>query len=275
MLAELGLVLDPVEDVVREEALCVYAVGVDLVLFEGVDEVLGVLLLGVAVEGHGDFGSLELRGEFETPGVDLLDVGVEGEECAAGGVEVGTEVGRAVHVFFYGCGVGVEAIHFSAEREELVLRDVRGAAFGGGGLAVCGGLEGCGALCAECGVEDVRGGVQVALRVAAYELLVFGESDIALEDTGALSAGSIETFERVLRELEGSTAVGDNEVSGVEGSFRARLELLLQRTFVHVIDEVVGSVANLDIELGAAMASVVTLRGHCGGRGREQRESSD
>ena len=45
LLAELGLVLDPVEDIGGEEALSVDAVGIDLLLLERVDEVLGVLLL--------------------------------------------------------------------------------------------------------------------------------------------------------------------------------------------------------------------------------------
>ena len=219
LLGELGLVLDPVEDVVGEEALRVDAAGVDLVLLEGVDEVLGVLFLSVAVEWHGDFGGFELGGELEAPSVDLFDVGLECEERAAGGVEVGAEVGRAVHVLFYGGGIGVEAVHLCAQGEELVLRDVGGTAFGCGGLAIGCGLEGCGALCTEGGVEDVRRSVQIALRVAAHELLVFRESDIALENTGALSAGSVETFERVLRELEGCAAVGDHEVTGMEGTF--------------------------------------------------------
>merc|ERR1712093_81229 len=70
LLAIIGVLCYPLVDVCGEEALCPDAVGGDVALNELVDEVAGVLLLSVAVEGHGDLGggSLELRGVVAVAG---------------------------------------------------------------------------------------------------------------------------------------------------------------------------------------------------------------
>jgi hypothetical protein len=109
--------------------------------------------------------------------------------------------------------------------------------------------------------------------VAAHEFLVFGERNIALEDTGTLPTSGSETFEGVLGELKGCAAMRDDEVGGAERPFGAGLQLSLQRAIVHVVDEVVWAISNLNIELGVAMAATIFLERNCSSGSRQQRES--
>jgi hypothetical protein len=87
----------------------------------------------------------------------------------------------------------------------------------------------------------------------AYELLVFGEGDVAFNDACTLAPGGFVCFQGVLWVLEGSAAVGKAKVGRLEVLFRTALELLLQRALIHVVDQVVWPVAHLDVELLVAM----------------------
>lgn len=239
LLGELWLVLEPVEQVVVEEALGPDAAGGDAGLLEGVDELLGVLLLGVvALEGHGHLGGLELRGELQAEGLCHGDVLLERERGAAGVVEVGAPAGDAAQVVGGRGGAGVEGVHLGAQRLELGEGEVAGAALGRGGLAVGGGLEGRGALAVELGdVDDVGGGVQVALAVAAHQLQVLGEGDVALEHAGAHASARQVGLARVLGELQGAAAaVRDGEGRRLHLELLARVQLGLEGAVRHAVD---------------------------------------
>lgn len=54
------------------------------------------------------------------------------------------------------------------------------------------------------------------------------------------------TLLAVLGKHERSTAMRDGEVRGAEGSLAAGLQLVLERAFVHVVDEVVWARTELD-----------------------------
>jgi hypothetical protein len=85
-------------------------------------------------------------------------------------------------------GGGVLALHLALEGVVLGEGDVAGAADGRGRRArlLVVGREGLGALGRELGdEEDVRRVVQVALAVAADELAVLCEADVALQHPGA------------------------------------------------------------------------------------------
>lgn len=86
LLAEGRLVVDPVEDVVGEERLRPYAVGRNASGLVGVDHVLRVLLLCVALERHLDLGRFELWCEFQAPAVHEGDVLIVRHNCPAGRV---------------------------------------------------------------------------------------------------------------------------------------------------------------------------------------------
>lgn len=101
--------------------------------------------------------------------------------------------------------------------------------------------------------------MQIALRVTAYKLLVLCESDVALDDSSALTTGCTVGSICMLGVLEGSAAVCEDEVGRCERAFRAALELLLQRTLVHVIDQKVWSIADLDVELGMVVLVAMFL----------------
>ena len=61
-------------------------------------------------------------------------------------------------------------------------------------------------------VEDISRGVQIALSVAAYELLVCCESYVALDDTSALTTGSTICCIGVLGILKRCATVREDEV---------------------------------------------------------------
>jgi len=108
-----------------------------------------------------------------------------------------------------GGGGRVGRVHLSAEGLELGDGQVRGAAHGRGrgARSRVGRDEGLRALGPERREKDVGGGVQVALRVAADELAVLGDGDVALDDTGAHGNGGLVGLRGVLREQQGRAAV--------------------------------------------------------------------
>ena len=134
MFAKFGFCFDPVEHICGKERLWPYSTGVDSSGLVLVDDVLGEVLLGVAVEGHFDSGGLAFGCEVAVIGVDEFDALFVRQERAAGGVEVCSIGWRAVHIAGDCCAVGVGSVHFAAEGLELGECDVRCAAFGRGCL---------------------------------------------------------------------------------------------------------------------------------------------
>lgn len=250
LLSEAGFGLDPVQDVILEERLRPYARGADAGLLVLVNELLGVGFLGVvALEGHLDLGGLELWSELQAQALGDFDVCLVVQGGSAVIVYFCTPAGAAVLVFLGGSGIRVGRVHLGAEREEFVVGDVGGAAFGCRLGVLCRGLERRSAFLRKLrDQEDIGGGVQVALRVAAHELTVAGECDVALQDASAHARTGIESLASVLGELERATAVGDGEERRVaDGLLSARLELLLERALVHLVDEPERSRTDLDV----------------------------
>jgi hypothetical protein len=111
------VVFEPVDDIIIGKRLRPHTGRVDALVPKRVYEILSVLLLGVAVEGHGEGRGFELGGEVSVAGlgVDEIYVLVQCQDGAACVVELGAPVGGAGLVGL-GCeGGGVEAVLFAAK----------------------------------------------------------------------------------------------------------------------------------------------------------------
>lgn len=203
LLAEGWGGLEPVEDVVVEEALHKDILGVDAGFDDRVNHLLGIFLLRVvALKGHLDLRSLELRGVLETEVASQSEVFLEGHDRAASGVEISSPVWCSVEVRFGRGGVGIEAIHLGAESLVLFKSNVTGATFGDRRLAVLGWGEWRSTLGIELGdVDNVGRCVQVTLTMAADQLAILGEGDITLKDTSTHASSGHVGLSRVLGEL--------------------------------------------------------------------------
>lgn len=120
LLAKVMVILQPVDNVIVEERLGPDTRYIDLLLAECVDKILGVLLLGVAIERHGHlrWRGLELRCEVSVARVRFHEVNVliEGQELATSVVELCAPVWGSGLVGL-GCACrGIEAILFATKR---------------------------------------------------------------------------------------------------------------------------------------------------------------
>jgi hypothetical protein len=88
--------------------------------------------------------------------------------------------------------------------------------------------------------------VKIALRVAAHQLAVLGECDVALDPSRTHARGGEVGLLRVLRKLERGAAVPDREGARPRGLLAAALELAPQRAGPHGLDEVVGTRSDID-----------------------------
>jgi len=209
---EFGELADPLEDISGQEGLRPDACGCDTLVDECVDEVSCVLLLGVcSLERHGNLsrGGLELWREVAVAweAVYQVDEVVEGLWSGAGVVELCSEGRYAVLVVFWVCCAAVAAVHLGAERQELGLGDVGGAAECCGRGCFVRRCERGGALCCQLwSQEDVGCGVQIAERVSADELKVAGKCHVALEDTCTHPCTSFLALCGQFWDLEGAAA---------------------------------------------------------------------
>ena len=263
LLPEVAAVLDPVHDVRVVE-------GLEPDVGGGEAEV-GVLLdhLGAnrVVLGHPRalLVGLELGSRLATVLLDEFDGLLVGDELGAlgtRGVEVGTPFGGAVHVFRLRRALGVERVHLPRQILELGEGEVRGAALDDGVRGAVAGRERGGALGLERSVEDVGGGVEVALVVAADELTVLGDSNVAFDDTGTLLDGGHVRLVRVLRKLHARSAVADGEVVRMHDHgvvIQAGLQRGLERRGSHVRDDEVGARTEVDGAVGDVRASSLGL----------------
>src|SRR4029453_9829928 len=98
--------------------------------------------------------------------------------------------------------------------------------------------------------------------VAADQLAVRRERDVALDDAGAHAGGGLVGLLRVLGELEGRAAVADREVGLPERPVLALLEAVLERAFVQALHEVERPRADLDraVAVRAAVGGLVGAR---------------
>jgi hypothetical protein len=108
--------------------------------------------------------------------------------------------------------------------------------------------------------EDIGGGMQITLCVAADELTVTGEGHVALEDTGAHTTGCLIGFFGMLGELQCRPTVSDREILmliplGVGGALR---KLLFELPVAHLVDEVERPRAELHT-LAAALSFLLTV----------------
>src|SRR5262249_34033890 len=146
-------------------------------------------------------------------------------------------------------GVRIEAVHLADQRPELREGEVgraaqrrcrpRARARHGIELRRC---ERSRALLGEVGEQDVGGRVQVALVVAADELSVARERDVALEDAGTHASARLVALLRVLGKLQRSAAtMADRERRPPERSVTALLEGALQPAGTQFADEIEGT----------------------------------
>jgi Flp pilus assembly pilin Flp len=151
-------------------------------------------------------------------------------------------------------GRGKGVVHLGFKGQELGKGEVTGAAKSRGGLGSGASsiefsrLEGLGALGIQGGVDDVGGGVKIALIVAAHQLSIHGEGHIALGKVDTHTESSLVTFGTVLRELDGGTATMSNGESalGESSDIGASLELSLEGAVCHLINQVVWARSQLN-----------------------------
>jgi len=101
--------------------------------------------------------------------------------------------------------------------------------------------------------------MQVALVVAANQLLVSGESHVAFLDAGAHARAGFMAFPGVLWKLQSAAAaVGDREVGLAERALAATFQLALERPGAHLVDQIIRTRPDLDAGFaGIALASGV------------------
>lgn len=96
--------------------------------------------------------------------------------------------------------------------------------------------------------------------MAAYQLAVLRERDVALDDAGTLPRCGLVRLLGVFRELQRRTAVPDREVCAAEGAVFALHQPVLQRAFIHALNQVERPRPKLDrtaIFLAVLMAPIV------------------
>src|SRR5215510_16014410 len=96
------------------------------------------------------------------------------------------------------------------------------------------------------------------------------EGDVAFDDARAHPRARLVGLLGVLGELQRGAAVSDGEVSAAEWAVLALLQFVLQRAFVHAVDEVERARPELDALVGTTrivVAIVVGPRARSGGGG--------
>ena len=93
------------------------------------------------------------------------------------------------------------------------------------------------------GRQDIGGGVQIALGMAADQLPVFGKGDIAFEDTGTHPGSGLVGFAAVFRKLQRRSAMADGKIAHMEFVLLvgALAESGFQGAVSHLPDQVVGA----------------------------------
>jgi hypothetical protein len=90
-----------------------------------------------------------------------------------------------------------------------------------------------------------QGTVQLALVVAADQVSVLGERDVALHDARSHACAALVGFLRVLRKFQSAAAMSDRKARTIERAVLAFLHTILELTFVHALDQVEGTRAEL------------------------------
>ena len=73
--------------------------------------------------------------------------------------------------------------------------------------------------------------------MAADQLEIPREGDVALDDAGAHAGGGIVGFTRVLGKLQGCAAMSNREVGSLERPLGAGSQLVLERPLLHIVHE--------------------------------------
>ena len=210
--------------------------------------------------GHGHSGCFELRRHLDAKPLEQRDAFLVRHQCAAGGpaVEVGAPVGGAAQKLLCCGGFGVGGIHFAAQGSKFCQRDVAGAAFcRSGGVGAC--IErrkGFGALGRQGCRQDVGGGVQVVLGVAADQFFVFGESHVAFHYARAHACCGLVRFLGVLWKHQRSTPMANREVGFFEWPVTAALQFGFERAVKHLAHQKVRAGAQLDIADGLVVLAI-------------------
>ena len=118
-------------------------------------------------------------------------------------VEIGAPVRCGRHVFLHRGGIGIAGVHLAFKALEFFQGQITGTAayVTEVVLAVAQRHRRAAAFAGQIGGQDVGGGVQVALGMAANQFLVPGESDIAFQNTGAHASRGPIGFLGMFREL--------------------------------------------------------------------------
>ena len=217
LAAEGRLVLDPEEHVVEAEGLGPHLVRGDAGGPVLVDELARVVLLAEAVKGHRHAGVLQLGGHLHPETLeerDALGVGHQGalvdDLPARDAPHVDGLTRRGPEVLLHAPRGRIRDVPSATEGPELLEGEVAGAAAGAGRpdqravVAHHRGLERDRAPRGQGRGQDVGGRVQVALGMAADQLQVPGEGDVALQDPGSHAGRRLVGLAGVLGEPRGA-----------------------------------------------------------------------
>ncbi len=187
-----------------------------------------------------------------------------GQHCCARGIQVGAPVGGTTQKFLRGSGIGIEGVHLALEGFEFIHSQVTGAAQSRGCLdELSAGIElsrgkRLRTLIRQRRYQDIGGGMQIALVVAANQLAVPGESHIAFLDAGAHARARFMAFPGVLRELQRAPApVTDRKGRLAERTLAAPLQPALERAGAHLVDQIKRTRPDLDGAVPVGVARVV------------------
>ena len=124
--------------------------------------------------------------------------------------------------------------------------------------------------------ENVRGGGEIVLRMAAHQLPILGEGHVALEDAGAHPRRRNVRFLGVLGKLHRGAAMADREIALLERALGAFLQGGLELALIHILDEEIR--ARADLHAVPALAERLLRRGLTGrqdSRRDQQRRCND
>lgn len=187
-------------------------------------------MLGETIEWHRDTGTFKFRGQLRAQAFEQFDTHAMTQHGATGGVEVGTSVGRGVHILIDTGGAGVGGIHLTAQGLELGQGDITGAALDVGSVYqyTINHNQRNRAFFSQFGTrQNIGSGVQIALGVASNQFGVLGEGHITLNDAGAHAGGCHVGLLGVLRELQRGAPVTDGDIALLEGTLGATLQFPL------------------------------------------------
>ncbi len=213
-----------------------------------INQLLGIVLLREAIEGHLDRGGLQLGRKLCAKRLEQRDRFRVGHQlCWLDRVEIRAPICRAAQIGFHTGRGRVCRVHLGRQAAVLVQRDLGRPALGSCGRVSGGSREGRHACIGQRGREDIRRGVQIVLRMTADQFQILGKGHIAFQDACAHARGGDIGFHRMLGKLHRRTTVPDREQRLAACLTFTGQQFLFQRSVFHAVNQVIGPWAEFDV----------------------------